>query len=294
MTPRNLVFVLLALSIAADRSECGVIRHDVPDSAYRALASEPQFAAVGTLHFEVGAFPLCTGTLIHPNWVLTAGHCVTNFSPPEQTTFEVNGQVHAVDDFVPHPRWANNPVAGYDLGLVRLAEPVTDVAPAIRNRTVEEIGREFVTVGFGETGDGLTGNAPSTEGVRRAGRNVFDQRGPFVLDFAEHILFFDFDHPDDSSLNQMGADAALPLEYMTAPGDSGSGAFIETAQGWRLAGVQSFGMRLTGSGPPIFHYGDAGGAASVREFNDWIDSVVPEPASLVLLLVGLPLLRPRA
>ncbi len=66
--------VLLVL-LATGRA--GVIRNDVNDSVYTSLAAQSVYDSVGFLRWNEGASGyIASGTLIAPEWVLTAGHVV--------------------------------------------------------------------------------------------------------------------------------------------------------------------------------------------------------------------------
>ncbi len=103
--------------------------------------SEPSWPAVGMLHFESGNFG--TGSLISPTMVLTAAHVAkgnpTKFyfgSPPAgQPPTLANLRSVAVAQIIIHPCYDapkgffcpnDGPI---DVALVRLAEPIGDVAP---------------------------------------------------------------------------------------------------------------------------------------------------------------------
>jgi hypothetical protein len=66
---------------------------------------------------------------------------------------------------------------------------------------------------------------------------------------------------------------------MGTPGDSGGGWFIDVNGEMQLAAVTSFYLG-------DFSYVGATGALRVSLYNDWIDSYVPEPTSLLLLVAG--------
>jgi secreted trypsin-like serine protease len=200
---------------------------------------------------------------------------------------------------------------GYDIALVQLSSAVTGIAPAVRYTGANELGALATSVGFGKTGTGVTG-AITFDGKKRAGQNVVDR---FYSSQNNRILLSDFDNPANAADNAFGSSVAGNLEYLIAPGDSGGGLFLDFGQGPLLAGVHSFGSAVDGLVDS--DYGDRSGHTRVSVFNSWIDSIlgigggssgnggnnrggkkkftaalgaesaaVPEPGSLLMMLVG--------
>lgn len=149
---------------------------------------EAGWPAVGALTMEVigigymGSF--CSGTLIAPQWVMSAGHCLypSDDLPisPELVRFYIGsdanmvgwgelpvGQFHQADAFFVHPDY--DPVmTRNDISLMHLSKPVEGVTPIPINTLAMDdswVGNQILYVGFG-VDDGIeqTGG-----GVKRSG-----------------------------------------------------------------------------------------------------------------------------
>jgi hypothetical protein len=247
----------------------GTTRSDVGDSQYLALATLPEYQSVGRID---GTNPssgfIASGTLIAPDWVLTAAHVVDD---AKSMTFSIDGSRYSASSWTPYPTWIGDAFAGNDIGLVHLSSAVKGVQPAIRYAGSSELNSVGTALGYGMTGNGLTGSK-NLDGNKRAVQNVVDDL------FTPSLMLSDFDSPLGSSLNSMGGSQPLPLEGMIAPGDSGGGMFIDVGSNTYLAGVNSF----VGSykGKPNSGYGNIAGETRVSAFNEWIDSVIGADSSL--------------
>jgi hypothetical protein len=102
------------------------------------VAAGPAHAVVGGERIEPHDVPWftfvggCGGTLVAPDRVLTAGHCVLGQSPDDLGAIGVGDEVRDVVGIAMHPAWrhANGTSNVYDdVALVQLAAPVTGVAP---------------------------------------------------------------------------------------------------------------------------------------------------------------------
>jgi hypothetical protein len=266
----------LAVLAATPLLNASTIRHDVPDSSYTALANDPQYASVGAVSYRdpnLKSF-YASGTLISPYWVLTAAHVTQDIST---ATFNVggntafNGTTYGLADHFSNPNWPGAlTVNGNDIGLIRLSTPVTNITPASRYYSGNEIGQIAVSVGFGLTGTGLTGQQANTLGTKRAIENNIDVFGS-NFGYQNGIFASDFDDPTGNTTGPLGSSIPRPLEGCIAAGDSGGGAFISVNGRAYVAGVHSFFARNPGMGDPNGSYGDYYASTRVTQYNTWID-----------------------
>ena len=185
----------------------------------------------------------CSGTLIAPNAVLTAAHCVEGLSP-SQGSFEVGGQRYEVESFHVHSN------QNADLAVMILKENVQGITPYQLNRTTPQVGQMLTLVGFGATGDGNSGHNGSF-GTKHVGQTPIDQ-------VTNDLIIWNFDNNSESN---------------TAPGDSGGPAFITVDGQLLLSGVTSGGDREDAA------IGDTSYDGRVDSFVDWIDSVAGTSAN---------------
>ncbi len=249
----------------------GIIRHDTDIEKYRTLGRQQDFACVGRYSTTENNEDYAVGVLISPQWVLTAAHFV------EVSSVWLFGEnYYRSKRIIKHPNLASLPTGrkaqwdGWDLALIELDRPVTNVEPAIRYRKRTELGAIITKIGYGYVGDGLSGmNSPEVQ-ERLGGNNVIDSIGGLVngLDLGEDVLLCDFDGPDIDESNQFGSSIPLELEIGGSKGDSGGGVFIEQNGAFQLVGIVSGGLNRE------LKYGSMLAFARVSSANLWIDSVL--------------------
>lgn len=264
---RFLLLLLLALPPAAGAI---VIREDVDDAQYRVAAAE--FPALVDLPGEGH------GVLIDPQWVVTAAHAVAWQSEVGQVW--IDGVAREVERVVLHPGYRSPPQAlvdqalasgdavlivvllggSDDIALVRLAQPVRDVAPVALYAGSEEMGRMVKILGKGATGTGATGHDPKAS-HRTELRRAFNT----ITSAHERWACYVFDPPPSS----------LPLEGILGDGDSGGPVLIQAEGGWRLAGLASWKLvqgDIRSARPG--RYGQTNCNVRLGHYRDWMRSVI--------------------
>lgn len=245
--------IALCLWAAAMPASALVGRDDVDDAAYVNAATE-RYEFVAAIPSHVGQPNFATGILIAPQWVLTAAHVADGMQARGFSYLRLD-RSYRVDNIIIHPEFygEDGPNLGMDIALLHLSEPVEGITPVELYREPDENGQHIILVGYGDLGDASTGPS-GFDGRPRAGENTVDAT-------LETIMAFRFDAPPD----------ALPLEAVSAPGDSGGPALITQDGQLFVAGVSSAQDDEAGNGYPG-SYGVVEYYVRVSQLADWIDS----------------------
>jgi Trypsin len=184
-----------ALAVAATVASTGCSAHDAPAAPGENQAPieggeiDTADPAVGLLVYKDGNS--CTGSLIAPTVVLTAGHCVVHaldgFYTQGGTSTLVPGMTkHTIASKAAHPSYVANdfdcPNATPDVALVRLTKPVTGVTPlayAGQGTVLPAAGATLTAVGYGMHHD--DGGDVSQELAKRSATETFLDAQPFSL-----------------------------------------------------------------------------------------------------------------
>ncbi|MCG7638020.1 MULTISPECIES: trypsin-like serine protease [unclassified Alteromonas] len=236
---------LIAFSAITDASGI-VIRHDKPAENY--LADLHDFPPLATF-YNIGVH----GTLIAPEWILTATHTV--FCLNAGQTIKVGNEFVEVESTFSFPSYELG--GENDLSLVKLSRPIKSAKPAKLYRSNDEVGKTVWFIGSGGTGTGLTGQTVSNEennGVLRKAQNQ-------VLSVTDSDLKFIFEPGNEG----------LELEGVSGNGDSGGPAFIKDGSDYILLGVSS---RANSEDRDVGEYGVEELYTRVSTHTGWIERVI--------------------
>jgi hypothetical protein len=213
------------------------------------------YPAVGLIGADGDHF--CSGTLIAPQYVLTAGHCAEGVANTAGQ-FTVGGRTYLTEQVFVHPSYTGDvgSDSSDDLAIYKLREAVVGIDPMPIFRGTPQVGQLLTLVGFGGGGTGTTGTNGDF-GIKRVGTTPIDE-------VTQTLILWNFDNNTESN---------------TAPGDSGGPAFVTVNGVQYIAGVTS------GGDSPNAAIGDHSFDTRVDAYASWIDSIVGTTSSLPTLSI---------
>lgn len=276
-----LALALLILVLAPSERFEGGAQAAVVGGTHANIADFPWFCALYDLKMDDKPQFLCGGSLVAPNLVLTAAHCVV-FGGYDQKlgTLAVSvggGENIPVEKIFLPPGALSRQRTGFDVAILRLARPskatpirlASSVPP--HNTRVTIMGRGFKSQ--------RNPNAPDTPLPPYAYSQHFTKADLLYVnkETLSQIIQRERLHPVDREIERMNVikkpDIITFVSYTGksgCPGDSGGPAVVRTKNGYELLGA-------THGGPDGCNYGRRVALSvysSVPFFRHWIDSVI--------------------
>jgi hypothetical protein len=194
-----------------------------------------------------------SGVIIHPNWLITAAHTIdkkSNF----YFTLE-SGEIINIDESYVHPKYDKDKFGTMDIALCYFKQKAEISFMPELYEDNDEVGKIACIVGFGMTGNGLTG-AVKWDNKKRGGSNFIDS-------IDNNMLICSMSNKYQK---------VTALEFCISSGDSGGGLFINK----KLAGINSCVIHKNKTLKS--KYGDSSGHTRISDKDciSWIKYIIYE------------------
>ncbi|MFS1526428.1 S1 family peptidase [Microbulbifer sp. 2304DJ12-6] len=244
--------LILSIGLFTSLANAIVIRHDVSDENYSAVPSD--FPPLATL-YNIGVH----GTLIHPQWVVTAAHAVFCMNPGQK--IRVGDEIVAISNRYSHPDYHLGDE--HDIALIKLESSIADIKPAEIYSNNDEKGAVVWFIGVGGTGTGTEGQTVSykeNNGKLRKAQNK-------IVKTTDTDIVFKFEKGSQGEA----------LEGVSGNGDSGGPAYIKNGDNYELLGVSS---RADSWFYDVGEYGVTELYTRVSSYKGWIQQVISADSDL--------------
>jgi secreted trypsin-like serine protease len=252
MNNRKMALFLMS-AVFANTAAGIVIRHDVADDKYSANIED--FPPLATL-YSIGVH----GTLIAPQWVVTAGHAV--FCMESGDKIKVGYHWVEIEKRYAHADYELD--EENDIALLKLKQPILAVKPAKLYRKENEKMQNIWFIGSGGSGNGNVGQTISyreNNGKLRKAQNT-------IYGISKREIFFTFNKGEN----------ALPLEGVSGNADSGGPAYKLIDDDYYLYGISS---RNDSFFKDVGEYGVKEVYTRVSYHADWIDKVIQNDVDFI-------------